>query len=127
MVLEIGANHPGEISYLMDLVRPLSCAVITNIVPCHLEGFITMDGIAKAKAEIFEGLAKDGVAVLNADNDYYNYWTGLIANKHKVITFGLKNTADVTAKNISLDENFNPHFDLVLSDEEVRYKITVIW
>jgi len=123
MVLEIGANHPGEISYLMNLVRPLSCALITNVAPCHLEGFISMDGIAKAKAEIFEGLAIDGKVILNADDNYYDYWLSLIGNKHKITTFGLKNTADVSAKNIILNENFNPDFVLALPNEEIHIKL----
>ncbi|MBC6406223.1 MAG: UDP-N-acetylmuramoyl-tripeptide--D-alanyl-D-alanine ligase [Rhodospirillales bacterium] len=66
-VFEMGMNHPGEIRALVDLVRP-KVALVTQIAPAHLAYFPEgLDGIAKAKAEIFEGLEHGGTAVINAD------------------------------------------------------------
>ncbi|WP_209427036.1 UDP-N-acetylmuramoyl-tripeptide--D-alanyl-D-alanine ligase [Pararhodobacter sp. SW119] len=65
-VIEIGMNHPGEIAPLARLARP-HVAVITTIVPAHLEAFGTIEGIAHEKAAIYEGLEPEGTAVFNAD------------------------------------------------------------
>lgn len=68
-VVEMGANHSGEIAYLTQLGQP-DVAVITNAAAAHLEGFGSLDGVAQAKGEIFSGLKADGVAVINADDKY---------------------------------------------------------
>lgn len=67
-VLEMGISEFGEMHRLSDMANPDIC-VITNIGLCHLENLITRDGILKAKTESFEHLAKDGIAVLNGDDD----------------------------------------------------------
>jgi len=68
-VFEMGMNHAGEISRLTAQVRP-RIAAITAIAPAHLENLGSMEGIARAKAEIYEGLEPDGVAILPADTPY---------------------------------------------------------
>ncbi len=94
-VIEMGANHAGEIRYLCTLARP-DVAVVTNAAAAHLEGFGSIDGVAKAKGEIFSGLQSDGVAVINADDVYAPLWMRL-AGDRKVIRFGLNKDADVSA------------------------------
>jgi UDP-N-acetylmuramoyl-tripeptide--D-alanyl-D-alanine ligase len=69
-VFELGMNHAGEIGPLSRQVRP-DIAIITAVAPAHLEFFESVAAIADAKAEIFEGLAKDGVAILNRDNEHF--------------------------------------------------------
>jgi len=69
-VFEIGMNHPGEIAALTRLVEP-DIAVITTISPAHLGFFPSVEAIADAKAEIFQGMARDGAAVLNRDNPQF--------------------------------------------------------
>ena len=66
-VFEIGMNHAGEITPLVDMVKP-HIAVITRIAPVHLEHFASIDAIADAKAEIFSGLLKGGLAIINRDD-----------------------------------------------------------
>ncbi|MCO6524863.1 MAG: UDP-N-acetylmuramoyl-tripeptide--D-alanyl-D-alanine ligase, partial [Candidatus Schmidhempelia sp.] len=66
-VIELGANHSGEIAYTVTLVEP-ECALINNIAAAHLEGFGSLEGVAKAKCEIFQGLPKAGKAFLNIDS-----------------------------------------------------------
>jgi UDP-N-acetylmuramoyl-tripeptide--D-alanyl-D-alanine ligase len=65
-VFEIGMNHAGEIAALVEMVRP-HVAIVTNVAPVHLEHFENVEAIARAKAEIFCGLAEGGVAILNRD------------------------------------------------------------
>ncbi len=65
-VIEIGMNHPGEIAPLAKMARP-HVALITTIAPAHLEAFDNIDGIAKEKASIFDGLEPDGIAVVPGD------------------------------------------------------------
>jgi UDP-N-acetylmuramoyl-tripeptide--D-alanyl-D-alanine ligase len=69
-VFELGMNHPGEIGPLSRMVRP-DVAIITTIAPAHLGNFASVDEIADAKAEIFEGVVNGGDAILNRDNPYY--------------------------------------------------------
>lgn len=68
-VIEMGMNHKGEISYLVQIARP-TCAVITNIGEAHIGNLGSRENIFKAKCEIFEGLADGGLAVMNADDEF---------------------------------------------------------
>lgn len=95
-VVELGANHPGEIAYLTGLARP-TVAVINNAAAAHLEGFGSIDGVARAKGELFASAAADTVCVINADDVYANLWRSL-AGARTVISFGLDAEADVTAE-----------------------------
>ncbi|MEM7506302.1 MAG: UDP-N-acetylmuramoyl-tripeptide--D-alanyl-D-alanine ligase [Pseudomonadota bacterium] len=69
-VIEIGMNHPGEITPLSRMARP-DVALITTVEAVHLAAFADVGEIADAKAEIFAGLPQDGVAVLPADNAHF--------------------------------------------------------
>ncbi|HLD08687.1 MAG TPA: UDP-N-acetylmuramoyl-tripeptide--D-alanyl-D-alanine ligase [Methylophilaceae bacterium] len=94
-VVEMGMNHAGEISYLTTIGRP-TAALINNATSAHLAGLGSVEEIAKAKGEIFEGLAADGIAVINADDAFAPLWKKLAA-PHQIMTFGLDTAADVSA------------------------------
>ena len=94
-VIEMGANHHGEIKYLAGLTQP-DVAVITNAGPAHLEGFGSVEGVSRAKGEIYSGLTDGGVAIINADDDYAGYWKALNLQR-RTLTFGIQNSADVSA------------------------------
>lgn len=94
-VIEMGTNHFGEISYLTHLVKP-QVAVINNVGPAHLQGLENEAGVARAKGEIFEGLPTDGIAILNRDDVFFDFWRQSI--KQSYLTFGLENKADVSAR-----------------------------
>ena len=79
-VIEMGANHGGEIAYTTDLVRP-ETALVNNLAAAHLEGFGSLAGVAQAKGEIFEGLPANGVAILNADSNDWPHWQRHLHNK----------------------------------------------
>ena len=94
-VIEMGMSAKGEISYLTNLVKP-DVAVITNVYPMHIEFFANFEGIARAKAEIFEGLpTKNGTAIINADTNFADILEEQ-ALKHgsKIIKFGKKYQPD---------------------------------
>ncbi len=95
-VVEMGANHAGEIAFLTAMARP-TVGVITQCAPAHLEGFGGVEGVARAKGELIEGLGDEGIAVVNRDDDFAGLWLGL-AGTRRSLTFGLEETADVTAQ-----------------------------
>ncbi len=66
-VIEMGANAGGEIAYTTQLAQP-DIAHITNVAPTHLEGFGSLQGVARAKSEIWQGLVPGGTAVVNIDD-----------------------------------------------------------
>lgn len=95
-VIEMGMNHFGEIDYLTHLARP-NVAVVNNATGAHLQGLGSIEGVARAKGEIFAGLAGDGTAVINADDTHAALWRKL-ADKHRVFDFALGNAAAVKGK-----------------------------
>jgi murE/murF fusion protein len=95
VVAEMGMNHMGEIDYLTHIAKP-NVAVINNANTAHIGELGSRENIARAKGEIFAGLQDGGVAVINADNDFADYWKTLNIGR-KVVTFGLQQQADVTA------------------------------
>ena len=115
-VLEMGANHAGEIAYLTALARP-DIVVITNAGAAHLEGFGSLDGVARAKGEILCGESRPKVAILNADDRYFDYWSKLVADT-RLITFGIESDADVYARNIAAGAS-SSSFDLYLPGGEI--------
>lgn len=92
-VIEMGANHVGEIAYLTSLARP-DIALVNNVGTAHIGEFGGVENIARGKGEIWQGLAQNGVAVINADDAFANYWRGLVKG-HRVVTFGV-HQADVS-------------------------------
>lgn len=97
-VLEMGMNNFGEIAYLTNMTKPIVAAV-NNAAEAHLQGLKDVAGVARAKGEIFQGLQKGGIAVLNKDDAFFDYWRDLVKD-HTIISFGLKNKADISASNI---------------------------
>jgi UDP-N-acetylmuramoyl-tripeptide--D-alanyl-D-alanine ligase len=105
-VFEIGMNHAGEIRPLVKLVQP-HVAIITTIAPSHLGNFDSLDGIAAAKAEIFEGVVEGGAVLLNRDNEYFG-WLSDRARKlgiGRVYGFGRDAAADVRLDKVALHED----------------------
>lgn len=94
-IFEMGMNHAGEIAALTRQVRP-HVAVITTIAPAHIEMLGSEEAIADAKAEIFEGLEPDGVAIIPADSPHYARLRAK-AERHAgaVVSFGRAQHSDV--------------------------------
>ncbi len=85
-VIEMGANHVGEIAYLTELVKP-DVALLINATAAHLEGFGSIEAVAQAKGEIFTGLDDRGVAIINADSPFAAQWEEL-NHERQVVLFG---------------------------------------
>ncbi len=99
-VFEMGMNHAGEITKLTKQVKP-EIAIITNVEAVHLEFFKSIEDIADAKAEIFEGLTPGGTAILNADNAQFERLVK--RTQERVMTFGT-HKADIQLSDISYIE-----------------------
>jgi UDP-N-acetylmuramoyl-tripeptide--D-alanyl-D-alanine ligase len=97
-VIEMGANHVGEIARLAAIARP-DVGLITMAGPSHLEGFGDLDGVARGKGEMFTALSPEGTAILNADDAYADFWRELSAHA-RVVCFGLGPDADVKARGV---------------------------
>lgn len=95
-VLEMGMNHPGEIAYLTRIAQP-HVALVNNAQSAHLAGLGTVESVARAKSEIFEGLSADGWAVINADDKNATLMRQL-SKGHQTLLFGLDNAAQVSAR-----------------------------
>jgi len=122
-VIEMGANHLKEIGYLTNITKP-QVAVITNCSPAHLEGFGSIEGVAQTKGEIYQGLSKEkGIAIINADDSFSNYWQGL-NHEHSILTFGLEKPANITAKHIQY-QGLTTYFILSTQTEEIEIKLNV--
>lgn len=111
-VFELGANHVGEIEHTVKMTQP-DVALINNIAPAHIEGFGSIEGVALAMGEIYGGLNKDGIAVINDDDTYHHFWDQIVKEK-SVIRFSMDHSAQVYADNISMDRfncgQFRVHF-----------------
>ena len=116
-VMELGANHPGEIAWTTSLVKP-DVALINNVAAAHLEGFGSLQGVALAKSEIFTGLNEQGMAIVNADSEFFGFWQAdLEPNMH---SFGIENSAaDFFARDIRCDELARCSFTMVTPVGEV--------
>lgn len=109
-VIEMGANHLGEIAYTTNLVKP-DVATIVNAAAAHLEGFGSLLGVARAKSEIYRGLDEsEGVALVNADSQFAEFWKGKL-KYNNVKTFG-EHEADFFASDVDLDMDGCPQFML---------------
>lgn len=117
-VIELGANHVGEIAYTVQLVKP-DVALITNVAPAHLEGFGSIENIAAAKAEIYSGLTKSGTAIVNVDDKFADFWLSHIQNK-TVMRFGLNHDSEVTATFSHMHDHVYPVFILRTPKGEIE-------
>jgi len=114
-VVEMGMNHAGEIRALGALAHH-DLAVVTTVAPVHLEFFGSLAEIARAKYEIIETLPSGGVAVLNADDEYVSQFGRNF--KGKVVTFGIRRAADVSAQKVKLNGAEGSTFELVAGSVE---------
>ncbi|MGB8326275.1 MAG: Mur ligase family protein, partial [Steroidobacteraceae bacterium] len=99
-VIEMGANRAGDVAELVTVARP-AIGLVTNAGAEHLEGFGSIEGVARAEGEMFAGLPADGVAVINADDVFAPLWRGM--TRARTRTFGIEQAADFRASAIATD------------------------
>jgi len=123
-VIEMGANHPGEIAALAALAAP-SIALVTNAGDEHLEGFGDLAGVAHAEGEMYAALPPDGTAVINADDPFHELWRTMTRGA-RVLRFGIDSPAESRATAIQgLIERgaFATVFTLTLAGEQARVRL----
>ena len=109
-VIEMGMSHAGEIRALAKIAQP-EIGVVTNVAPVHLEFFDSIAGIARAKYELIESLPSNGIAVLNADDEYVSQFGRDF--KGRVIKYGIQSLADVRAENVRSRGVEGSEFDVI--------------
>ncbi len=114
-IYEMGTGAPGDIAYLTAVVQP-DVALVNNVAPAHLERMGSLLEIANTKAAVYDDLRDGGVAVVNADDAYGEYFASR-AGGHRVLRFGLDASADVTARDIVLADD-GSRFVLAMPDGE---------
>jgi UDP-N-acetylmuramoyl-tripeptide--D-alanyl-D-alanine ligase len=124
-VIEIGANHPGEVAALAELARP-DVGLVTNAGAEHLEGFGSIEGVARAEGELFAALDPRGVAVVNADDAYCELWRGM--TRARIVTFGLGAGADFRAHDVVTEvgaDGFSTRFSLrcAAGERDIRLQL----
>jgi UDP-N-acetylmuramoyl-tripeptide--D-alanyl-D-alanine ligase len=122
-VIEMGMSHAGEIRALAKIAQP-EIGVVTNVAPVHLEFFDSVAGIARAKYELVESLPANGVAVLNADDEYVSQFGRDF--KGKVVMYGRRATADVRAENVRSKGAEGVEFEVVIGNEREHAKLPLV-
>lgn len=124
-VIELGANHIGEIAYTVALAKP-DVAVITNAGSAHIEGFGSAENVARAKGEIYQGLPASGTAVINIDDKYSDYWQG-ITEGYQLMRFSLGNqSADLYASDIVVNNAGQYGFHLHKGNQSVAVQLQLL-
>lgn len=124
-VIEMGASAVGEIKYSVALVRP-QVAVLTNASNAHVGKFGGLNNIIEAKGEIIDGLAEDGIAVLNLDDPSFYIWQNR-AKPRKIISFAKQNNAaDFYASQLTRNRNGCHSFTLHSPKAELEIKLNVL-
>ncbi|HEU5468012.1 MAG TPA: UDP-N-acetylmuramoyl-tripeptide--D-alanyl-D-alanine ligase [Steroidobacteraceae bacterium] len=124
-VIEMGANHPGEIAALAALAKP-AIALVTNAGDEHLEGFGDLAGVAHAEGEMYAALDPGGTAVINADDPFFELWRTMAPRGSRVLSFGIEAPADVRAQALSgrvESGAFVTTFALAIGGELARVKL----
>lgn len=116
-VLEMGAGKPGDIAYLAAIARP-QVGLVNTIAPAHLERMGSLEGIAETKGALYETLPADGIAIINADDEFAGFFAGL-AGARRTLRFGLDRAADVGAE-IALADADGSRFTLVMPQGRVE-------
>ncbi|GAB2197142.1 UDP-N-acetylmuramoyl-tripeptide--D-alanyl-D-alanine ligase [Sessilibacter sp. MAH4] len=124
-VIEMGANHPGEIDYLSSIAKP-DVALVNNVLPSHVEGFGSVDGIAKAKGEIFSNLKAGGLAIVNFDDDYADFWLANLGDQPRYLFSQNNAAADFYASNIEFKKNGCARFKLNTPVGQVAVELGVL-
>ena len=126
-MIEMGASHPGEIAVLADIAA-VNVAVITNAARAHLEGFGTIEDVARTKGELLDSLVADDIAVLNRDDPFFSDWVARLGSG-QLRSFGLSSAADCRAENIRQvlrDDQPVFEFDLVTPEGRIAVLLPLV-
>ncbi len=119
-VFEMGAGQPGDIAYLAGIAKP-TATLVNNVAPAHLERMHSLEGVAETKGAVYSALPDDGIAVINADDAFADYFRGC-AGPRRRIEFGLAHAGNVTASEVRVESD-HASFELHLPDEVVPVEL----
>ncbi|MFZ5757826.1 MAG: UDP-N-acetylmuramoyl-tripeptide--D-alanyl-D-alanine ligase [Pseudomonadota bacterium] len=128
-VVELGQGRPGDIAYLIDIVQP-DIALVTNVTGAHLAGFGTLEAIAAGKGEVYAALKPDGVAIINCDDSFAEYWRARLP-ACRVIGYSAQEhakqglTASVRAEAVTTGSDGCARFTLVIEGRRVTVSLAV--
>jgi len=122
-VYEMGAGKPGDIAWLTGVVRP-DVALVNNVAPAHLQRMRTLLGVAETKGAVYDALPADGVAVINADDAFAQYFAGR-SHGRRAIRFALEASADVTARDVQVGAD-GSRFILVTPHGEAAVELPLV-
>ena len=122
-VIEMGASAIGEIAYLCSLAKP-QVTMINNVMPAHIEGFGSIEGVAQAKGEIYKNLTAENTAVINIDDRFAPQW--LADLKAKAIRVSLNNkSVDCYAESIEFNSS-SASFDICIGGKKIPVKLNAL-
>ena len=124
-VVEMGASGPGEIDYLCRIAEP-TVALVNNALRAHVAGFGSVEGVAKAKGEIFAGLGDDGVAIVNVDDPHHAIWLQQIGSRKKFTFSAQGDGADFIAKDVEDLPSGGTRFQLVTPAQEIVIHLSLL-
>jgi UDP-N-acetylmuramoyl-tripeptide--D-alanyl-D-alanine ligase len=119
-VIEMGMNHLGEIDYLTRMVRP-DAAVITNIGDAHIENLGSRENTLRAKSEVFHGMTKKGLAILNGDDELLRTLKGKL--KQKILWYGEDEGCEYRC--VKLDDSADDHMDMDASTPQGEWQVRI--
>jgi UDP-N-acetylmuramoyl-tripeptide--D-alanyl-D-alanine ligase len=122
-VIELGANLAGDVAELVRIARP-GIGIVTNAGAEHLEGFGSLEGVALAEGELFAGLAPDGVAIVNGDDEFAPLWRSMA--RARIVTFGLGKDADFRAVDVAASvgrDGFRTAFAMISPPGRTRVEL----
>ena len=122
-VFELGANHLGEIAHTVAIVQP-HIALINNIGPAHIEGFGSIEGVARAKGEIYSGLSDGAIAVVNEDDEFAHFWDDLLKSK-QVLRFSRTKAVDIQARDVLFNDKGCACFTIVFPNGGIEVSLQV--
>lgn len=126
-VIELGANHVGEIDFTSKITQP-DVALITNIGAAHLEGFGSIEGVVTAKSEIFNHLTANGVAIFDSESDYAQQWNLQNSQQH-IAQFSdnsePQGALDVWASDVTIDSLGHASFILNMQQQQRRLRLAL--
>lgn len=123
-VIELGASAEGEIAYTVALTQP-DVALLNNAGGAHLEGFGSLQGVVRAKGEIFSTLSEQGTGIVNLDDAHAPVW--LKGFEADALTFGVENDgADVNAQDLAVDASGCYRFELQINQQAIPLQLNVM-
>lgn len=125
-VIELGANRPGDIVYTGSLAQP-DVALVTMVAEAHLEGFGSLASVARTKGEIYQCIKPGGTAIINADDPFSGYWSGM-ASQHKQIHFSkhAEKNADIKLVSLAVQPGGTMQFDVLIDSKVQRISLPML-